>query len=668
MRLKIFLISLTIFFWFSGRGYACTNYECPPEEYLLFRVFDPRTLITVDKGVPQLQESNDPDVRKYLELARSCERLRKMQNSKWYYPTKEDNVLPYTLEDVLEEALEYRGSKLKDRYALQAARAMFSLCKYRELIEWWAKVKDGLMDEAISRSIYGYVAGALFRTGEEEKALEYYTSIADIESITFCLKQQKDYAGDRALLEYLSAHFPDKPYVLSLLQDYITRVEAYSGFHDSRGTTEACCQMCMRASAKSQFPAPWLYAAAFLKYQLGEHYVASNILSTAEGCDATPFIKESIKVLRILIDASISTYNKAYEEQLLEELSWLDAKICGNITDEVKSTTAEIFKLQFGYSYYYWNDMMRKIVLGTVVPRMIEAGKAPLALLLANYADNRLLMLVNKVKTWQHVDSKYIYVDLSHYRNSNRHSNRYDYSNHYFRMLDSASISSLLKYESLLDCPSSSIEKFLHKRAYTEKDFHYELIGTKYLRAMEYKEAVHYLGKVSSGYQGRLNTSIFMEYDPFQLEPSYLPNNSYKLRFARKMVDYERIMRECMDKDIKGEAMIKMGLGVKSSFGHCWALTHYSKSEYNPWFEAQQTLDKIAYAHTLIAKGLKTIDNPELAATYYRDFYQWKTVIEKYPYTAVAEEIRTSCDNLVDYTYKQPRVRDAGSYVNMFCW
>ena len=52
---------------------------------------------------------------------------------------------------------------------MQAARAMFTLGKYTEMIDWWAKVRNDIQDEAIRKCIQGYVAGALFRTGAEEK-------------------------------------------------------------------------------------------------------------------------------------------------------------------------------------------------------------------------------------------------------------------------------------------------------------------------------------------------------------------------------------------------------------------------------------------------------------------------------------------------------------------
>lgn len=667
MRLKVFIISIAAIFLFSIKGTACSNVECPPSEYLMFRVFDPASVTSIDSGIAQLPESDDPEVRRYLLVARSCEKLRKMRDSKWYYPTKKEDAVLSSLEDVLEEALAYKGTKLKDRYALQAARAMFSLQRYREMTEWWSRIQKDIKDESIRRSIQGYVAGAMFRTGNEDKALEYYTAIGDLSSIIFCLKQQEGYAGDRTLLEYFTLHCPDDPYVLSILQDYVTRLEAYGDFHEKKGTTAACYQMCISASQHSSNPAPWLYTAAFLKNQMGQPYVASNILTRAEQYTASTFLKESMRVLRILIDAQISTYNHAYERQLLSDLAWLDEKICSNITDEVIKTTADMTELKFGYSYYYWNDMMRKIVLGTVVPRMSEASKTALGLLLANYADNRLIMLVDKVAIQPRWDEPVKYIALKEYRKS-KYANYYDFSNHYFRILDNAPISSLTAYESLLKNGSDPLEKFLCQRAYRNDDYLNDLIGTRYLREMKYDEALTYLERISSQYQACLNTSSYMDLDPFSCTAANYSSTSYKLDFARKMVDYQTLIKICRDPDIVGEALIMKGLGIRSSFTTCWALTHYSKSEYNPWYEDKYTVEKLKKADAIIDQGLETIKNIETAARYYRDFHRWKTAVEKYPETAVAKEIQSSCDNIVDYEQKYPQIRETGHYMNRHCW
>ena len=667
MRLKIFLTSLVALIAFSVRCQACGNFECPPSEYLMFRVYDPSSVMVQERGVTQLVESDDPDVKRYLALARSCEKLRAKYNSKWYYPSQRDDIVLSSLDDILDEALAYNGTKLKDRYALQAARAMFTLRKYTEMINWWAKNRNTIQNEAIRKSIQGYVAGALFRTGAEDEALEYYTSIGDIGSIVFCLKQRKDYDGDRTMLEYLSYHFPDNPYVLSLLQEYITRLEVYTDSFQVDETIEACYRMCLNASSKSKSPAPWLYSAAFLKNMMGQPYVAANILTRAEKCETSVFLQESMKVLRIMLDAQIYPYNKAYEAMLLEDLIWLDEKILSNITEEVKEKTAGIYDLKFCYSYYYWNDMMRRLILGTVCPRMIEAGKAPLALLLANYADNRLMMSVNQIEIYR--EGETVYIGLDEYRKSKQYRNDFDFSNHYFRMMDTAPMGHLVKYESLLQSPSSPIEQFLQTRSYVEPDYVWELIGTRYVREMKYSDAAKYFSKVSEGYEDRLNTSAYMNFNPFEIKTHSLrKSHTYKLDFVRKMVDYENIIQNCTDADVRGEALINMGLGIRSSFMSCWALTHYSKSEYNPWFEDKYTLGKIEYANTLIEKGLESLKDPELAAGYYRDLCQWRTAVEKFPETKVAEDIRTSCDNIVNYSYNPPKERETGVFVNRYCW
>ena len=340
-RLSIYIISLLALLTWTTHSWGCGIWECPPSEYLLFRVEDP-----ADEGkgalyINPLAESNDPEVMRYLKIAKACEKLRfYCEGNKWYYPTKEHDVALSSLEDVLSECLAYKGDKLKDRYALQAARAMFTLRKNQQMLEWWKEMKDEVRDETIRKSIEGYVAGALFRTGEEEAALKYYTEIGDISSIIFCLKKMGNYAGDRTLLEYAAVHCPDDPSIIGILQDYVTRIEYYSDFCEQNGTTAACYEMCMKAVKYSRKPAAWLYTAAFLKNQMGQPYVASNILARAESIDTSPFLKESIKILRILIDAQIQTYNKAYENQLLDDLKWIDDKIRKNITDEVKEQTA----------------------------------------------------------------------------------------------------------------------------------------------------------------------------------------------------------------------------------------------------------------------------------------------------------------------------------------
>lgn len=189
-KLRICIISILALLTWAAPIWACGVWECPPSEYLLFRVADP-----ADEGkgklyIQPLAESDDPEVMRYLSIAKTCQTIRfYCEGDKWYYPTKEHNTVLSSLEDVLSECLAYKGEKLKNRYALQAARAMFTLGKFHQMLKWWEGIKDELRDEAIKKSIEGYVAGALFRTGKQEAALRYYNEIGDISSIIFCLKK-----------------------------------------------------------------------------------------------------------------------------------------------------------------------------------------------------------------------------------------------------------------------------------------------------------------------------------------------------------------------------------------------------------------------------------------------------------------------------------------------
>lgn len=125
-------------------------------------------------------------------------------------------------------------------------------------------------------------------------------------------------------------------------------------------------------------------------------------------------------------------YDSYYENRLFTQLKWLDLKIQSNIDDKVRYETARGYMLFNCESYYYWNDMMRRILLAEVCPRMIKSGKTTRALQLANMADNRLLNLVNRHEIYDWSEDKVVhYYTMSSYRYSTNF-NSHDYSNHFF--------------------------------------------------------------------------------------------------------------------------------------------------------------------------------------------------------------------------------------------
>ena len=610
MKSRIFIISVfaMLFCCTVNDAEACGPYEYDAAEYLLFRVYDPAERSICKRVIEQLQPSDDPEVIEYLEMARKCEMMREKMNDPWYYPSKNDTVRA-ALEEVLQKSLSYDGKALADRYALQAARAMFTLGEFEQMCKWWEKMDARIPDGAIRDHIVGYVAGAMFRTGSVEEALNYYAAVGDVESIMYCLKKENRYDGYASIQEYCD----ERPEVLAMLQKDLGYIELYYGYYSSREKKRISDHYLrsMTIAQKSENPGPWLYAAAFIKYLSGEYNTARRIIQMAEGCDNTDFIDDSVKVLRILLDAQLSAYNSGYETKLFEDLMWLDQKICDNLTEEIRQETAENpYLMKNNLSYYYWNDMMRKIVLGTVVPKMHKAGKTPLAILLANYADNRLISLVDMhpcPSWWEGADSAQG-KSYSDYRKSSLYK-LHDYSNVYFRLMtaDDTDVSHVIGYAEKLSDPKDGLEKFLVKRSFVDYDYIYDVIGTKYLRSCQYEEARSYLVLVSRSYQNRLNTSQYMRRMPFKynrtLSVKEIPD--YKLSFAKEMIACEEIIANSSDPDEVGNAKIKYGIGMKNSMDYCWALTQYVVSSGFP------NSSHVSNDHTkkYIAKGERNISS-----------------------------------------------------------
>jgi hypothetical protein len=294
--------------------------------------------------------------------------------------------------------------------------------------------------------------------------------------------------------------------------------------------------------------------------------------------------------------------------------------------------------------------MLKKIVLGTVVPRMIEAGKTPLALLLANYADNRMLELTESyLYLSKQSDTTSHYVTISNIRNGKKF-NMFDYSNSYFKLMDSVDVFWLKQYKKLIESPVSPLEKFLYKRAYLSNDYLNDIIGTRYLRNMDYDNAVKYLSGISNKYQQTTNVAIYLDRNPFDYDRKQLANstNTAKLDFARKMIEYKRMAQNGSD-DEKGKALVMMGIGIRSSFDYCWALTQYHDYYEDSWRTNTHTIAARIISSSMIDQGLEIIKDPEIAAECYLKLYRYKTIAKYCADTKIGMQVLAKCDKLRDY-------------------
>ena len=106
------------------------------------------------------------------------------------------------------------------------------------------------------------------------------------------------------------------------------------------------------------------------------------------------------------------------------------------------------------------------------------------------------------------------------------------------------------------------------------------------------------------------------------------------------------------DPDTRGEAMVQYGIGLRSSFDFCWALTQYHLGAEDPWLKSDERRLALLDSELYIRRGLGTIRDRELAARSHISVNQFKTAAELFPDTRVGQATASQCDRLRDYLPK----------------
>lgn len=674
MKTKFFFLLTALLL--SAKLMACGPFWWEPYEYYMFRVYDKTTegtfkeqsvqdnclawqritsseisLEAIYKAVYKgeqtdftkwLKKHDDKEVQEYLTIASDCEKLRSKKTSPWYYPSKDDATLK-GLSEIVDKCSKYHGMRLKDRYALQTVRAMYTMGKFPEMKTYWKKNEGSLPEGTVKDMVKGYVAAAYLNTNEPKRALEYYFKVNDVESVLYCYKKLGRPVEREDQLALAARLCPDSPWTYRKLQEELTRRQEWEWAEDRTWQTRSSekrmtdadaskyYNICMEAVKNSNKPAVWYYTAAFIKDLNGKGQEASNLLAKAEGCKDTPeFIQESVRVMRFYLDSKLCEYNDAYEAKLLGELRWLEDKMRSNLTAEVKEEAYNGWSMHVNFSFYYWNDMMRKVLLSEVAPRMADKGREVLSRRMLNYADNSILNVIGK------------------------HNNALDYSNFIFKSLDDGDMDGVLKYIDALDKPSTELEKFLDKGSYTDKDYLWEIVGTKYLRALDYPSALAALSKVSRSYQKKTNLGREKKYisrDPFSYAPKDLSRtpSRFKYGFAKKMCDLEKQIKNETNLNKKGLAMVNYGLGMRSSFDHCWALTQYHLYYGDPWLLSDESGVAIKIAAKYINEGVNIMTEADQTADLCVKMNLWETAAVRFPESKAGSAAQSQCDKLVDY-------------------
>lgn len=625
-------------------------YTMPLAEYEAFYAM---AVYYEDNAFAQWIKRNDPEIMDFLLLAKRNEHMRFQYSSKWYYPTMKVGG-PVSLEEIVEQSLGSQSVRLRDRYLLQAVRALTTLKRYDECLELWDREISLLpKDNFMRRLCYEYIAGAYYHTDDVERAMLMFASYGDTGSMYYIAKQQDMDLTTVDIIRYsylsgapLSKFSRD---IRKMIVDAETFPVVYE-FGDKPVVTDeilAIRDLAIEAGGNPNCAdrAQWLYIAAYIYMQQGNYTQAKALLSKAEKAPASDYMKESIKVLGIYLDALTATYNAAYEERLFEQIKWFEERVHLDFNSDDYD-----YCMWHDFSENYWYSSMTRILSYTVAPRYLEMGNPARALQLMNFADYLPYKYVTSIDYY--VDNDYGYwwtsSNIEEYRRERGTFNRIDYSTWFFNTINKQTPDAAIAYVERALNPISEFDRYLNEVGYTSPDFLYDIVGTLCLRHMRYQEAERYFSLVSLDYQYMLNVTL--KRDPFDaLCPEGDRILDFRYRFASTMASLERGIEATTDQNRRAQLLLKFGIGMGNSVASCWPLTYYGRSCNDDWRGDSVALALHNRAIISINEALSAFTDDELEAEALYTLGRHYTVVSSYGYTKKAEFVRRHCDNIYDY-------------------
>ncbi len=616
-----------------------------------------------------LNNTGDVEVKEFLRLAKDMEQRWADEKSPWYYPRERgDHGGTGDYKDIVEYCKLYKGSRLRDRYSLQAVRALFASRKYAECIEYYdsafAEFND---DNLMKRMAERYAAGCWSRLGYVAKADSMFAKAGDIMSIS-APNRASYMAGLNPdapqLMEYIRVHSSDT----ALMNDIapIATDLLKSNKVKNRGDWEF-----MLAHYENEFRGDKKAASGHIRRALNEKFSDEEL-------------KDLARAYRMKLDAATGD-----RRSLLADLQWMEWNFA-----PVNNACRE------------WKRRLGNIVYGYWVPRLWEDRDYSTAILLCAYADN-IYMKGNTPGYFEYEDiHSYDFcppstsMSIDEYRKSEKFKNPLDYSSLSFQLMGSLKSAELSEVHKKMMTSTSPLYCFLRKKVRTDNDYYNELIGTIALREENYDRAVRFLSLVSTGYQRTMNIykEKYLSRDPFKTYPgrwhseSWLYDNETvtwewewraseymdldqtdaKLKFAQRMKQYKLAMSQAKTSDERGIARLMYAVGRKNSMEECWALTQYWRGsglemfypamdywnddfgekhyaflyDYGTSVGHKKTEEIFETEKTLALAMLKS-DEAKAKAHYILG--NLRTIVKHYPATRMAAVVRTSCDNWLSW-------------------
>ena len=529
---------------------------------------------------------NDTAMLNYLKLLVEYLNISEPLDGNWEYPTAAQLKTRSTkLESIKKRAMAGTGA-LKNRYALLVMRCNMTAGNHKANINYWNTTASRLKKDIYRDWMEDIYAGALFNTGQKDKACEIYAELGDMTSIKYCIRKKRNLNGIKE--EY--AANPNSPTLIFLVQDFVNNmqetldnnsdreimkwVEA-TGIYDADVKGFIAFAGKVLDEGKTKSPAMWEAARGFVNYMAGNNDVAAQQLKRATSLAGTQRMRDNARACLMLVTVDNTKQpTDEFFNHMTGEYKWLetmgreDAK--GNVDD-------------------HYRDVYERITYDNMVPKLNEWGMTGLALALVS---KKGLANVN-----EDVDA----------------------------LIDDLSSTELNDYNNYLRCGNhNAFEKWVTTGVTIDKDTFIDKMGTKLLREGSFETAVSYLEKVPlslisnqgiSYYMARkdYNTIIWFkrQFMNFLKEENTPVSRNAKLDFCRDMIALDKQIDGASGEQLNNLLYRKAALLYQASYrGDCWYLTHYATGVADTL--RNREMDFAATAAQLLERVAKSTTNADL--------------------------------------------------------
>ena len=186
------------------------------EEYFWFNA-DEVIKAARQKG-DALMVSYVQNLQKYLD----CVDVEQRKQYEWDYPSKEDiDAQKRNLQTVRTYAFSKVKSKLRSQHALLFMRCNMMLGHHQENITFWEQTASQFIETVYKDMMKNIYAGALYKTGKEDKAGELFAEMDDYQSLMTQYYKKRSYLA-------ISQHYkrnPNSKVLPFLLTDFVNNTQ-----------------------------------------------------------------------------------------------------------------------------------------------------------------------------------------------------------------------------------------------------------------------------------------------------------------------------------------------------------------------------------------------------------------------------------------------------------